>query len=81
MVGAHIVDGDIVILEIREPRPGEVVAALIDGETTLKRLVMEGGSAFLRAENPRYPDLTPLEELTVQGVVRAVIRRVEGAAA
>src|SRR5881409_3268182 len=40
MTGAHIVDGDIVILEDRkEARNGEIVAALIDGETTLKRYV------------------------------------------
>lgn len=43
MVDAHICDGDTVILEFREPRPLDVVAALIDGETTLKRFVMEKG--------------------------------------
>ncbi len=76
MEGAHIVEGDIVILETREPQAGEIVAALIDGETTLKRLVNDGGQFFLRAENPRYPDLLPVGELSVQGVVRAVIRQV-----
>ncbi len=78
MTGAHIVDGDIVILEAREPKAGEIVAALIDGETTLKRLVAEDGRVFLRAENPSYPDLIPIDELTIQGVVRAVIRKVGG---
>jgi hypothetical protein len=36
MTGAHILDGDIVILELKPPSHGRVVAALIDGESTLK---------------------------------------------
>jgi repressor LexA len=75
MTGADINEGDLVILEQREARPGAVVAALIDGETTLKRLVQEGGQYFLKAENPRYPDLIPLENLQVQGVMVALIRK------
>lgn len=74
MIGALIADGDLVIVEAREPKIGDIVAALIDGETTLKRFVTLDGSLFLRAENPRYPDLIPMHELTVQGVVRAVVR-------
>lgn len=74
MIGAQIADGDIVILEVREPRVGDIVAALIDGETTLKRLVSESGQLSLRAENPRYADLIPVRELTIQGVLRAVVR-------
>ena len=76
MVGAHILDGDIVILEDRtEARNGDIVAALIDGETTLKRYVVERGRAYLKAENRRYPDLRPAQELRVQGVVVSLIRR------
>ncbi len=41
MVNPHICDGDTVILEFHEPRKGDIVAALIDGETTLKRYVMK----------------------------------------
>src|SRR5881398_1661885 len=42
MIDAHIVDGDIVILEDRkEVHNGDIVAALLDGETTLKRYVVE----------------------------------------
>src|SRR5438067_13242310 len=76
MIGAHILDGDIVILEDRrEARNGDIVAALIDGETTLKRYVIERGRAYLKAENRRYPDLRPAEELRIQGVVVSLIRR------
>ncbi|MEI6676799.1 MAG: transcriptional repressor LexA [Verrucomicrobiota bacterium] len=74
MIDAHICDGDTVILEIREPRKGDIVAALIDGETTLKRYLVTKGQAFLRAENPDYPDLIPARELVIQGVFIALLR-------
>jgi repressor LexA len=75
MIDAHICHGDTVILEFRQPRKGDIVAALIDGETTLKRYVMEKGSPFLRAENSDYPDLIPARELIIQGVLIALLRR------
>jgi len=75
MTGAHIVDGDVVFLTPREPRPREIVAALIDGESTLKRFLVQHGQAYLRAENPRYPDLIPVNELLIQGVMVGLLRR------
>ncbi len=75
MIEEHIRDGDIVILEVKQPRKGDVVAALIDGETTLKRYVVEKGKPFLKAENELYPDLTPVAELVVQGVMVALVRQ------
>jgi repressor LexA len=74
MIDAHICHGDTVILERREPRKNDIVAALIDGETTLKRYLIEKGRPFLRAENRRYPDLVPARELMVQGVMVALLR-------
>ncbi len=74
MIDAHIFDGDTVILEHREPRKGDVVAALIDGETTLKRYVMKGSKPYLHAENENYPDLIPARELIVQGVMVGLLR-------
>ncbi len=74
MIGAGILSGDIVVLEFREPRSGEVVAALIDGETTLKRYVVQRGKPFLKAENPRFKDLIPAQELVIQGVQVALLR-------
>jgi len=74
MINAHICDGDTVILEFREPRKNDIVAALIDGETTLKRFVIEKGKPFLRAENPDFPDLIPARELIIQGVLIALLR-------
>lgn len=76
MLGKNIVDGDIAIIEHGvQPRSGDVVAALIDGQVTLKTFVMQRGKPYLRAENPRYPDLIPQEELQIQGVMTALIRR------
>lgn len=75
MIDAHICSGDTVILEFREPRKGDIVAALIDGETTLKRYLVEKGQPFLRAENPDFPDLIPARELIIQGVMVALLRQ------
>jgi repressor LexA len=78
MIGAHIVDGDIVILEdSKDVHNGDIVAALIDGETTLKRYVVEHGRPYLKAENPRYPKLTPAHELKIQGVMVSLVRKQE----
>lgn len=76
MIGKHICDGDIVVLEHGpEPRPGQIVAALVDRKSTLKTFVVKNGKPFLKAENPKYPDLIPSEELMIQGVFRALIRK------
>jgi len=78
MIGAHIVDGDIVILEeSKEVHNGDIVAGLIDGETTLKRYVVEHGRPYLKAENPGYPNLIPARELKIQGVMVSLIRKQE----
>lgn len=75
MLDAGIHDGDIVIVEKRLAEDGEIVAALIDNETTLKRYIAKAGKApYLKAENASYPDLFPVSELTIQGVVKALVR-------
>jgi repressor LexA len=76
MIGKFICDGDIAVFEHGpEPRPGQIVAALIDRKNTLKTFLLKNGKPFLKAENPKYPDLIPSEELVIQGVFRALIRR------
>jgi repressor LexA len=76
MIEAHILDGDIVILEDRKDvQNGDIVAALIDGETTLKRYVTEHGRPYLKAENPLYPNLVPARELRIQGVLVSLVRK------
>lgn len=78
MVDAEIYEGDMVVVEQREPRDGDIVAALIDGETTLKRYIQKSGEPpYLKAENKFYPELYPVNELTVQGVAKAVVRSLQ----
>jgi len=77
MVNAGIFENDTVVLEFKEPRSNDIVAALIDGETTLKRYIVQRGNPFLRAENPKYPDLIPARELVIQGVMVALFRLIK----
>lgn len=75
MTGRYIADGDFVICEHgREPREGDIVAALIDNESTLKTYVKSRGKPYLKAENPDYPALIPAAELVIQGVVVGLVR-------
>jgi len=76
MVGAGINDGDFVILEKRQHKPGDIVSALLETDVTLKRYVLEHGEHVLRAENPKYADIPLTEGSVVQGVVVGLIRRI-----
>ncbi len=77
MSGRHICSGDLVIFEHgKTPKNGDVVAALIDNESTLKTFVQEKGKpAHLKAENPRYSKLFPAAELVIQGVMVGLLRK------
>lgn len=75
MTGAHILDGDTIVLEMKTPHDGAIVAALVDGESTLKRYFVRRGQPYLKAENPKYADVIPARELVIQGVVVAVFRK------
>jgi repressor LexA len=41
----------------------------------LKRYVVERGRPYLKAENPKYPNLIPARELRIQGVMRSLVRK------
>ena len=79
MIGAHIADGDLLIVEEDEDPPdGTVVAALIgDGEeVTVKRLYREGAGDLLRLkpENGDHQDLVvPAQDVKIQGRVVYVV--------
>jgi repressor LexA len=79
MKDAAILDGDIVVLQPSpNPKSGQIVAALIDGESTLKRLLSVKGRWYLKAENAAYPQLIPRSDLVIQGAVQMVIRQMKG---
>ena len=76
MINDHIRDGDMVVYEQRSnPRNGETVVALIDGEeATLKRFYREKSRIRLQPANPRYKPIY-VRNVEIQGVVIGVIRR------
>ena len=58
MMGAHIVEGDLVLVRKQETAsPGDIVAALLDGEATVKRLAHEGDAVVLKPEHPTMPPI------------------------
>jgi repressor LexA len=73
---AHIVDGDLVLMEFRPPYHGAIVAALIDGECVLRRYAVEGEAAFLGTAYGEREERVPADDLVIQGVLRAVVRPV-----
>ncbi len=76
MIEAGITEGDLVIVDKqKEPRIGDIVVGILDGEFTLKRLKKDKGKYYLQAENQNYPDLFALEELGVAGVVVGLVRK------
>lgn len=75
MLGAGILPGDLVVVRRqREADPGDIVVAMIDGDATVKRLVLRGGRVWLMPENEGF---APIDGSRAQilGRVRAVVRR------
>jgi repressor LexA len=76
MVDAAICDGDWVVVRQQQTADnGEIVAAMIDGEATVKTFKRRDGHVWLMPHNPAY-DPIPGDEATVLGRVTAVLRRV-----
>ncbi|MCD7722938.1 MAG: transcriptional repressor LexA [Clostridiales bacterium] len=74
MIGAHILDGDIAIVE-RTPHAenGEIVVALIEDEATVKRFYKENGHFRLQPENDEFEPII-VSELAILGKVVKIIR-------
>ncbi len=73
MIGAHIFDGDMVVVKpTKEALNNDIVVANLEGETTVKRLIKTGTSFALKPENDAYPTLTA--EFEIIGRVIGVIR-------
>ena len=76
MINAAIADGDwVVVRQQEDAENGEIVAAMVEGEATVKTLKRSDGHAWLMPHNPAY---TPIlgDDATVLGKVVAVLRRV-----
>lgn len=76
MLGAGIHDGDLLIVDrAKEPKNGNVIIAVLDGQLTVKRLRIRRGKLSLEPENDNYPvqPITAGMEFEVWGVVTNVI--------
>jgi repressor LexA len=76
MINAAIADGDwVVIRQQEDAENGEIVAAMIDGEATVKTFKQSDGHVWLMPHNPAF---TPIlgDDASILGKVVAVLRRV-----
>jgi repressor LexA len=75
MIDAAICDGDIVVVRRQhEAHSGEIVAAMIDGEATVKVYRRRNGHVYLEPRNPAY-DIIDGDRAVVLGKVVSVMRR------
>lgn len=78
MINEQIREGDYIIVESRKTaHNGQTVVALIDGsDATVKQFYRAGDTIRLEPANPRYkPIEVEAERVTIQGIVRGVIRK------
>ena len=75
MIDAGLLPGDKLVVERRHTAAeGDIVVAIVDNESTIKRLVKERGRFILKPENKAYPVLRP-KELEIFGVVVGRFRK------
>jgi repressor LexA len=76
MIDAAICDGDwVVIRQQNVADNGDIVAALIDGEATVKTFKRTGGQIWLMPHNPAF-DPIPGNDAAILGKVVTVIRKI-----
>nr|WP_243723359.1 transcriptional repressor LexA [Actinomadura sp. 7K507] len=76
MTDAAICDGDIVVVrQQQEAHSGQIVAAMIDGEATVKVYRRRDGHVRLEPRNPAY-DVIDGDEAVVLGIVVSVVRNI-----
>jgi DNA polymerase V len=77
MKNAGIFDGDLLVIDKSiEAKNGSIAVCFIDGEFTLKRILIENGKCWLMPENEKYKPIpiTVDSELLIWGVVTYVIK-------
>jgi len=80
MEGMGILDGDLVVVEpadVGDIRDGEIVAARLDGESTVKRYFADNGRVVLEPANTDYGPIVvnQHEDFTILGRVAGLLRR------
>lgn len=74
MINAGIHEGDVVVVRRQNhARSGQIVAALLEDEATVKRLFISDGHATLMPENPAYAPI-PGDGAQILGVITALVR-------
>ncbi|MFY9608201.1 MAG: transcriptional repressor LexA [Blastocatellia bacterium] len=78
MIGEQIREGDFIVCESRQTATnGQTVVALVDGsDATVKKFYKERDNVRLEPANPKYkPIVVKADRVTIQGVVRGLIRK------
>ena len=74
MIDAAICDGDFVVIRSqKDANKGEIVAAMIDGEATVKTFSKKSGQIWLLPANDNYQPIDG-NQAEILGVVTAVLR-------
>jgi len=78
MIDAGINDKDVLVVDRSlEPQNNKIAICFIDGEFTVKRILVEKECLYLMPENPNYPPIkiTEENELIIWGIVTYVIKK------
>ena len=78
MIGAGIHDGDLIVVDRSlNPAHKKIVVAVVDGELTVKRLLLNKRKTLLVPENPHYKaiEITDEQSFQIWGVITSVIHR------
>lgn len=78
MTGAHIEDGDILIVDKSlKPQFGDIVVAVVDGEFTVKYLAQRGDAVVLKPANAKFKEIEfkDGQELEIWGVVTSSVKK------
>ncbi|NEM98197.1 LexA family protein [Pontibacter burrus] len=78
MIGAHIEPGDMAVIDRSvKATTGKIVLAFVEGEFTIKRLLLKKDGAYLMPENPKYKAMkfeNP-DNCRIWGVVVGIVKR------
>lgn len=77
MINAGIRPGDTALVERgKQPKHGDIVIACVDGKWTMKYYhILPGKKIVLVPANPKFPTIYPKEELRIEAIVTAIIRK------
>jgi repressor LexA len=78
MVGDGIFGGDIAIIRMqKDAERGQIIAAIIDGDATLKHYHPSANKIELRASNPKYSSIivNEGENFFIAGILAGIIRK------